>query len=285
MTRDVRAPLNDIPITGIDQRIDNQINERFGSLMRAIAQLQARTLLEPRSIPPYKPYDGQVELADGVGWDPLGLGGEYLCWFWQGEWRAILDDRHVALTPPNYVDDPHKQYWHVIRDAGWMHLYFQDFAAPKAVATGGVITGWTGNYLTDWQLVSDPVAGTVTIAGSADFPATGAYQMSVTGFLDGGSNQDSIVTLYLDGAPTAVRMPAITRGSATTAAIAWSGVVNVATEGVFDLRLETGSGISIYNINWSMHRISPPAGDVGSLGGPNGIPPGQPLPPNWGGPP
>ena len=72
---------------------------------------------------------------------------------------------HVTISPPYYVENPHQQYWHKTRDPAWMHMYFQDFTTSKVVAVGGVVTNWTGNIISDWQLVSDPVTGTVVLEG------------------------------------------------------------------------------------------------------------------------
>ena len=279
MSRDIRVPLNDIPVTGINERIDNQINQRFESVMRAIMQLQARTLLEPRSIPPYKPYDGQVELADGVGWDPLGLGGEYLCYYWQGEWRSILDDRHLDITPPDYIEDPHQQYWHKVLDPAWMHLHFEDFNTPKTVTNGQIITNYTGNIVSDWQLTSDPVAGTVVISDTGLKPQTGVYHFSVSGYLAAEKNSSYVITMYRDGAPTVLRCPMVFGANTEDSSFVFSGVGYTDTPCTLDLRLEVGASVNISTIFWSMHRVSPIAGTPGiEISGDLTAPP---LPPDW----
>jgi hypothetical protein len=107
--RDIRQPLDDTPVEGIDSRLDQLLNERFRSLALAIIHLQQRTLIEPRSVPPQRAYDGQVEFADGVNWSPDGSGLPGMYYYWQGNWYALAD---------NFPGKKHMQ-WYGIWSAGF----------------------------------------------------------------------------------------------------------------------------------------------------------------------
>lgn len=193
-------------------------------------------------------------------------------------------DTHTTLTPPDYHDDPHPQYWHKVLDPAWAHMYFEDFNTPKVITIGQVITNWTGNVVNDNQITSNPFAGTIVLDSSGLHSELGLYAMSITGFVEG-ANHNYVVSLYNNGAATSVRMPVIFSGSVTSSSIAWSGVVAISANATLDLGLESASGgsLSIYNINWSMHRISPIAGTIGVDVSSNYQSPAT-IPDNWGAP-
>ena len=288
MRRDERVQLENAAIEGLGPRIDELINERFRRIAHVLDKLQDRTLIEPVAVEPPKPFDGQVEFADGVNWSPDATGDPGLYYYSDGAWHPLLDDKHVALTPPGYEDNPHPQYWHKILDPAWAHLFYQDFATPIALSVGQVIQNYTDRVLGDWQIVSDPVAGTIVVDDSGVYSETGTYQMSITGYAQGANNTSYVLTVYLDGNPTGVRIPCAVPGNATNVAISWSGVVHVSTTSTLDVRLESASpanDLSIYSINWSMHRINPIAGTVGvqSQASTSFLSPPA-IPDDWGGP-
>lgn len=179
--------------------------------------------------------------------------------------RAWINE-HSRLDEPLFLNDPHPQYWHKVQDSAWAHMYFQDFVTPKIVAPGGIVTGWTGKIIDDWQLVSDPVAGTVIIGDDPDFPKTGTYFMSLSGFIEGTQNTNYIVSMYADGVVSVGRAPVVLKGNATNVPVAWAGLIHANNPATLDLRLEsssTGANIEFYTLNWCLHRINPVAGTVG----------------------
>lgn len=187
---------------------------------------------------------------EGVAGDSAYLGDYYL-----------RHDTHTALTPPLYLDDPHQQYWHIVRDTAWAHMRFEDLASPKEVNVGEPITAWTSKVINDWQLESDLLAGTITLAQETDI---GTYHVSISGFTTGGANNNWIVAVYANGAPTGIIMPVMYSPNTDGAPIAWSGVVSFPAVGALDIRIESGTGppLSFYAINWSVHRINPLPGIV-----------------------
>ena len=285
MRRDVRWSTDGSAIDGLGARLDELINERFRRLSKGIAQLQDRTLIEPVAVEPPKPFDGQLAFADGANWSPDGTGESALYYYSDSRWYRLLDDTHLSLAPPDYHDDPHPQYWHKILDPAWAHMYFEDFANTKALTIGQVITQWTGNVVNDHQITSNPTTGTIVLDSSGLHSELGMYAISITGFVEGSANQNYVVSLYNNGTATAIRMPVIFAGTATSSSIAWSGIAAISANATLDLGLESASGgsLNIYNINWSMHRVSPIAGATGV--DISGYPqPPVPIPDGWGSP-
>lgn len=192
---------------------------------------------------------------------------------------------HVQLDAPDYINNPHNQYWHKILDPAWSSLYFEDFDNPKVAVNGQAITNWTGKTIADWQLKSDAVSGEI-IADSTVVPFdTGTYVISVNAFVEMPSNGGYIITMYKDGAPTLLRMPIIAQGNADTGTISFTGIGHTDNDVVLDLRLELSPAlgtINIYTISWSMFRISPlglgglfeGVSDVANMPDPIPIPPG-----------
>ena len=121
MTRDVRLPLHDVPIEG-SENLEEHLNERFRTMLQAVLQLQQRTLIEPRAVPPLRAYDGQIEFADGVNWSPDGTGLPGLFYYWEGQWYAIADS------------NPAKGHMH------WHGLWSVGYYRPGSVVYDD---GWT----------------------------------------------------------------------------------------------------------------------------------------------
>ena len=174
-------------------------------------------------------------------------------------------DTHLALDGPLYLDHPHPQYWHKVIDFACAHLYFQN-ATPIILSNGQVFSPFDADALTPWQLVTSPAAGTITIQSNSEYPVTGVYQLSLTGVAEGLANTDYILAMYKDGVATPVLVPAFLKGQSTSMTVAWSGVVDIVSPGVLDIRLHTGDGLSIYSLNWSLNRVSSIQGTVGDVG-------------------
>lgn len=166
---------------------------------------------------------------------------------------------HGAISRP-FKQNPHYQYWHKILDPSWAHMYFENFASPKSVTSGSVITGWTGNFIGDYHLNSDTTNGTVVV----DSEALGTYQMSINGFCSGTSGTDYLITLYADGVLTPIHCPIVIKTSSDGVSFGWNGVIHT-DAATLDLRVSGGT-LSLYSINWSAHRISPIAGSTGISG-------------------
>jgi hypothetical protein len=149
-------------------------------------------------------------------------------------------------------------------------MYFQDFDTPKRVNLGETIANYTGNVISDWQVESDLVAGTVTISSETTHDEYGVYFLSFSGYVEGPQNTNFIVTAYANGNITLARMPVVLKGNATNVPISWAGVVDLDTDLdtsiILELRLEVGAYLDFYNINWCIHRLSPIAGQVGVSG-------------------
>ena len=288
MRRDSRIQLDDTTIEGLGQRIDELINERFRRVAQALDKLQDRTLIEPVAVEPPKPFDGQVEFADGVNWSPDGTGDAALYYFSDGEWFRLLDNTHASEPgdgTEDHLEDPHVQYWHKILDPAWASLYWEDYETPKVLAEDDIFTGYTGKGLSDWQLASDPVAGTIIVDNSGEHAQTGVYAISITGYAEGTNNQSYVLSVYADGQPTLARCPIIVPGNATTTSIAWSGIALIDVPATLDIRLEHASigTLGIYTLNWSAHRISPISGTAGvGINVNEDHPPPAPIPDNWG---
>jgi hypothetical protein len=159
-------------------------------------------------------------------------------------------------------------------------MYFQDFITPKTVLNGAAIAGWTGNIISDWQLVSDLVAGTVVIDAGDEYPETGTYFISFSGYIEGTQNTNFIVTMYADGVPTLARMPIVLKGNATNTPISWAGLVHIPVDATLTVVLEQGAALDFYTLNWCLHRINPLSGTVGNIGINTGVP--HPPPPPTG---
>ena len=263
--RDERIPLEDTFIHGLGPRIDELINERFRRIAQALDKLQERTLIEPAAVKPEKPFDGQIEFADGTNWSPDNTGAAGLYIYSWGTWYRILDSTHASSPgdgPDDHLEDPHYQYWHKVHDPAWAHMYFEDFATPKPLSEGEIFGGYTDNVISDNHVASNLATGKITLLDGGEAPTTGVYQISMNGYVEGSNNGTYVVTLYANGNPTLVRAPVIVPGNAVTASIAWSGVGFFDASVELDIRLEHASSgsLSFYTFNWSMHRISPPAG-------------------------
>ena len=285
---DQRVDASGTDVRGISPEIDRLINERFRSLTSAILQLQDRTLLEPQTVPPERLYDGLVVFADGVNWSPDATGNPGLYYYSDGAWHPLLDEKHVALTPPLYEDNPHWQYWHKELDPAWAHMFYQSVESPLVLNQGDTIQGYTSNALYDWQLTSDLANGTIVVDSSGGYSEVGTYQMSISGYADGANNADYVITLYANGAPTAARLLYRVPGNATSFTLSWSGVVHIGEISTLDLRLEIATAaLSLPVINWSMHRISPVAGTTGigpSVTATTEFMNPPPIPDGWGDP-
>ena len=288
MTRDRRAPLDDTPIDGLDERINTLINERFRSHARAIAQMQARTIVEVRHVAPLRAYDGQIELADGVNWNPAALPSgytPYLVWYWDGAWHELLDTRHNTLTPPGYLDDPHTQYWHKVLDPAFAHIYYQDWDVGQTLTNGQALGNYTAKAHDDWQLISDLVAGTITVDTVSSVKSeTGVYAFAMSIVAEGDANNTYAMTLYRNGVAGVLSVPIILKGNATVGQGSVSGTTFIDETTIVDMRLETGTDLTILQANLSLHRISPIAGTPGVVGTDvsENTPPSTPVPPNLG---
>ena len=171
----------------------------------------------------------------------------------------VLESKGILSSPSNVPGGDDPVFWHKFYDPSWAHL---GHTGPTAITVtlGQVIAGWEGNYTPDWQLESDPVAGTITIS-TDKYDETGYYSLNIGGFAQGTSNEDYYLELYANGAVTGIVMPISFKGSQTTTYFGFNGIVQVASAGVLDIRLAAGSGtLSLLSINWSIHRVSPIVG-------------------------
>jgi hypothetical protein len=131
------------------------------------------------------------------------------------------------------------------------------------IQVGGVIQNYARKMLPDWQVTSDLAAGTMVFDDGYDgHSETGAYVLSINGYVTGVANTDNVITVYVDSVASGLHIPVILKGNEVTSAFAWSGVVNVSRVSTWDLRVAAGDQLTFHAINWSVHRISPPAGEI-----------------------
>ena len=65
----------------LDEGLDEALVEHLRQLLVSVAQLNT-SVLPSYYRDPEKPRRGQLALADGVNWDPLGVGpGSYVVWY------------------------------------------------------------------------------------------------------------------------------------------------------------------------------------------------------------
>lgn len=92
---------------------DPATSDELDRIAQEFAMAVARNL-EVTNVAPPKPSEGEVRVADGVNWDPIGDGFKRPVWFGGGVWLAfgtggvggVLD--HGVLT--GLLDDDHTQY-------------------------------------------------------------------------------------------------------------------------------------------------------------------------------
>lgn len=181
-------------------------------------------------------------------------------------WFALLYDvleaQGLVSNPPEGADGTTPGYWHKLYDPAWAHMAIT-LGDDHTINNGQIITGWTRRVLDDWQLVSSLADGTIT-ADNNDYEETGVYKLSLTGYVGGTKNSSYVFTAYVNGQPTQLEMPLLFGPNTETASLAWSGIVSIAASDLdanktaeIDIRLTTGGPVTIYTMNWSMHRISP----------------------------
>lgn len=156
---------------------------------------------------------------------------------------------HVAITAPLYEEDPHEQYWHVIKDSAAGHMFFQNFVTPKPVTDGQPITGWDTNIFTPYHILTDLAAGTMT-STDTDY---GLYNISIGCDLVGQPNETYFVQLFRNGVGTGLAVPIVMRGSLTSGRSSFAGTGIIYPDDVLDVRV-IGVGASVANINWSVYR-------------------------------
>ena len=188
---------------------------------------------------------------------------------------------HTTTTPPLYLDDPHEQYWHKMLDPAFAHMYYQDWDTGQTLTNGQVLGNYTGNVHSDWQLTSDLVAGTITVDNVGVKPETGVYLFAVSVIAEGMSNNTYGLTAYRNGVPGALAIPIVLKGNATVGSGSFSGTVFIDVPTTIDMRLDTGTGLTILQANLSLHRISPTSGTIGPSVNEN-HPPSAPVPDNLG---
>ena len=194
-------------------------------------------------------------------------------------------DTHTTITPPQYLEDPHPQYWHKVLDPAFAHIYYQDWAVGQTLTNGQALSNYTAKVHDDWQLISDLVAGTITVDTTGTVkPETGVYAFSMNVVAEGSSNNTYGMTVYRNGVPGNLSIPIVLKGNATVGQGSMSGTVFIDEAMVVDLRLETGTGLTILQANMSLHRVSPIAGTPGVVGTDvsENTPPSTPVPPNLG---
>lgn len=193
-------------------------------------------------------------------------------------------DVHTTITPPLYLEDPHQQYWHKVLDPAFAHMHYQDWDAGQTLTNGQVLGNYTGNAHSDWQLTSDLVAGTITVDTDGIKPETGVYSISVGIVAEGTANTTYGITLYRNGVPGALAIPIVLKGNATVGSGSISGTVFIDVASTIDIRLDTGTGLTILQANLSLHRISPVTGTPGIVGTDTieDYPPSNPVPDDLG---
>ena len=81
--------INDSPVTGLGERLDDLINDKFRSLSEAVRRLQQTQVLQTQAVEPRQVYTGELEIADGANWSPVGNDGPEPVWYDGAEWRPF----------------------------------------------------------------------------------------------------------------------------------------------------------------------------------------------------
>ena len=163
---------------------------------------------------------------------------------------------HVLVTAPEYKEDPHPQYWHEIKDSAFAHMFYQeffpDFGLEKTVQNGGVITGWEGDIISPYHMVTDLVAGTITVDTGEDY---GAFHFDIGCDIKGTANNTYFIQVFRNGVGTNIAIPIALRGSSTTGRASMSGIGVFYPGDIVDVRLiSDGPSADIMQINLSLHR-------------------------------
>ena len=192
------------------------------------------------------------------------------------EWQRF----HLQLTPPDYAEDPHSQYWHKMNDAAYAGLFFQNLDNPKTVNQGAVISDYSDELPYQYGIDASPVTGTFTLSGEQ----RGLYIIGMSGYASGNQNEAYVITVYINGAPSIMRAPMVLRGLNDFALFS-SSLLTFLDTGYIDVRLESpvGESIELYDLAIYLYRVLPSG--VGSPAPTQVLPVPQPIPPGWGLPP
>ena len=190
---------------------------------------------------------------------------------------------HVEWTAPDYLEDPHPQYHHMVNDNAFAHIAFENLTTPKVVSVNNVITGYDRNVVTDYQLTSDLAAGTITVPAGV----SGFFYLAVSFYLAAEKNTTYVISAYINGVETGQRFPIVLGAQVVDAHRATSGIFEIppgVDTAVLDLRYSFSSvpanDISIYHLNMSLHRQ---IGEVPAeiIGGIDSFPLPDQIPPGW----
>ena len=187
---------------------------------------------------PHRAYDGQIEFCDGVNWDAKGDGTSGLVYYYQDKWYSVLDEQHTYVTAPLYEEDPHPQYWHVVKDSAAAHMIYQDYTTGKSLTDGAIITNWDADAHTAYKAATDLSAGTITTPNTE----AGLYNFfaSIT-IGDMQSNTTYFFQAYKNGVATALVLPIVASGNITSGYNSFSGSIALGPGDVMDLRCIGGS--------------------------------------------
>lgn len=156
---------------------------------------------------------------------------------------------HVAIDPPLYENDPHEQYWHVIKDSAMAHIFYQDFGTGKPVADGGIITNYDVDVYTAYHCTTDLAAGTITLPVTTQ----GLYNISFGISLKGSNNATYFFTVYKNGVATALALPIVLSGNIDSGYNGFAGTAVLDSSDVLDIRC-TGTGAVIAQAYMSINR-------------------------------
>ena len=256
MSADVINPLDRIAVMSADPRLQDSLNRRLESYHRALEQLQARALLEPRAVPPARAYDGQLALCDGDHWDGAGTGEHALMYYHLSQWWPLLDSRHVAAA------DPHGQYWHKTQDLAGASLVLD---GPVLMPVGATVAPWALSRISPYHVSADLAVGALEFDGTAK--QSGVYLMSLYLDISGAIKGEYRFSFFVDGSQAGPEFRVMLDNQPTVGAISWSHLVRINAAASIDFRSTVApGGFTIESADWSVIRVSP-AGDMA-------IPPG-----------
>jgi len=157
---------------------------------------------------------------------------------------------HVAIDAPDYDNDPHEQYWHVVNDSAAAHIFYQDYVTGKSLTDGSIITGWDSDAYTPYKAQSDLLAGTITTPDTEG----GVYHFAVGVTIgDMQSNTTYMFIAYADGQQTSMVLPIVASGNITSGYNTFSGSVALGPNVTLDIRC-TGGSCTLAQANFSLTR-------------------------------
>ena len=168
---------------------------------------------------------------------------------------------HVALTAPDYKEDPHYQYWHKVLDPAF---FSSTIANPLSFIQGDTLAPWTSD-IDPYGIQFNQTTGEATFA--ADGTDNGIYSLGVYFDVAGDSRGSYTFDFYVNGVPAGINFRLLFGNQQADGHITWVKLISVNVTEDTAIKIVCTSatgGFDITTADWSMHRISPGAGSPGS---------------------